>query len=48
MGALFNQFSPAQHKDAIGGFHRGKPVSDDDGGPPLEQTIQISLEGCLG
>ena len=48
MGALFNQFPTAQHKDAIGRFHRGQSMGNDNGGPSLQQTIQIGLEGCLG
>ena len=47
MGALFDQFTSAQHKDAIGGFHRGETVGNDDGGPFLQKTIQIGLKRRL-
>ena len=47
MGALFNQFTAAQHKDAIRGLHRGQAVGDDNGGALLQDPVEISLERRL-
>ena len=44
MGSLLDQFTPAQHKNAIRGFHRGQAMGNDDGGALLQKTIEISLQ----
>ena len=44
MGSLLDQFTAAQHKDAVRGFHRGQAMGNDDGGALLQQAIEISLQ----
>ena len=47
MGSLLNQFTAAQHKNAIRGFHRGQAMGNNDGGALLKKTIEISLQRRL-
>ena len=36
MRAAFDDFSVLEHENLVGVTHGGKPVGDDEAGPPLE------------
>ena len=48
MGAALNDFAVLENQNLMRVADRGKPMGDDEAGPPLKQLLQRALDDDLG